>query len=36
MMTPEEMKAALVKMNDDARHQRDLAAAYEIYCDRCG
>jgi steroid delta-isomerase-like uncharacterized protein len=32
-MTPEEMKAALVKMNDDAWHKRDLDAAYEIYSD---
>ena len=30
-MTPEEMKAALAKMNDDAWHKRDLNAAYEIY-----
>jgi steroid delta-isomerase-like uncharacterized protein len=29
-MIPEEMKAALVKMNDDAWHKRDLDAAYEI------
>jgi len=27
------MKAALAKMNDDAWHQRDLDAAYEIYSD---
>jgi steroid delta-isomerase-like uncharacterized protein len=33
MMIPEEMKAALVKMNDDAWHKRDLDAAYEIYSD---
>jgi steroid delta-isomerase-like uncharacterized protein len=33
MMTPEEMKAALAKMNDDAWHKRDLEAAYEIYAD---
>jgi steroid delta-isomerase-like uncharacterized protein len=32
-MKPEEMKAALVKMNDDAWHRRDLDAAYEIYSD---
>lgn len=32
-MIPEEMKAALVKMNDDAWHRRDLEAAYEIYSD---
>jgi steroid delta-isomerase-like uncharacterized protein len=32
-MTPEEMKAALVKMNDDAWHTRDLDAAYAIYAD---
>jgi len=32
-MTPEEMKAGLVKMNDDAWHKRDLDAAYEIYSD---
>jgi steroid delta-isomerase-like uncharacterized protein len=32
-MTPEEMKAALAKMNDDAWHKRDLDAAYEIYSD---
>jgi len=33
MMTPEEMKAALVKMNADAWHTRDLDAAYAIYAD---
>jgi steroid delta-isomerase-like uncharacterized protein len=33
MMTPEEMKAALIKMNDAAWHRRDLDAAYEIYAD---
>ena len=32
-MTPEEMKAALEKMNDDAWHTRDLDAAYQIYAD---
>jgi steroid delta-isomerase-like uncharacterized protein len=32
-MNTEEMKAALVKMNDDAWHKRDLDAAYEIYSD---
>jgi steroid delta-isomerase-like uncharacterized protein len=32
-MTPEEMKAALVKMNHDAWHKRDLDAAYGIYAD---
>jgi len=32
-MTAEEMKAALVKMNDDAWHKKDLDAAYEIYSD---
>jgi ketosteroid isomerase-like protein len=32
-MTPEEMKAALVRMNDDAWHKRDLEAAYRIYAD---
>jgi steroid delta-isomerase-like uncharacterized protein len=32
-MTREEMKAALIKMNDDAWHKRDLDAAYEIYSD---
>ena len=32
-MTPEEIKAALVKMNDDAWHKRDLDAAYEICAD---
>ena len=32
-MTPEEMKAALEKMNDDAWHTRDLGAAYAIYAD---
>ena len=32
-MTPEEMKAALVKMNDDAWHKRDMDAAYAIYAD---
>jgi hypothetical protein len=35
-MTPEEMKAALVKMNDDAWHKHNLDAACEIYSDRCG
>jgi steroid delta-isomerase-like uncharacterized protein len=33
MMTPEEMRAVLVKMNDDAWHRRDLDAAYQIYSD---
>ena len=32
-MTPEEMKAALVQMNDDAWNKRDLDAAYAIYAD---
>ena len=32
-MTPEEMKAVLVKMNDDAWHKQDLVAAYGIYSD---
>jgi len=32
-MTPEEMKAALVKMNDDTWHRRDLDAAYALYAD---
>ena len=32
-MTREEMRAALVKMNDDAWHARDLDAAYAIYAD---
>jgi steroid delta-isomerase-like uncharacterized protein len=32
-MKPEEMKAPLVKMNDDAWHKRDLDAAYAIYAD---
>lgn len=32
-MTPEEMTAALVKMNDDFWHNRDINAAYEIYAD---
>ncbi len=32
-MTPEEIKAALVKMNDAAWHTRDLDAAYEVYAD---
>ena len=32
-MIPEEMRAGLVKMNDDAWHKRDLDAAYEIYSD---
>jgi len=32
-MKPEAMKAALVKMNDDAWHARDLDAAYAIYAD---
>jgi hypothetical protein len=35
-MTPEEMEAALIKMNDDAWHKLNLNAAYEIYSDRCG
>ena len=30
-MTPEEMKAAPVKMNDDAWHRRDLVAACGFY-----
>ena len=30
-MTPEEMKAALEKMNEDAWNKRDLDAAYEAY-----
>jgi len=29
-MTPEEMKAALEKMNNRAWHRRDLDAAYEV------
>ena len=32
-MKPQEMKAVLAKMNDDAWHERDLDAAYEIYAD---
>jgi len=32
-MTAEEMKSALVKMNDSAWHTQDLDAAYEIYSD---
>lgn len=32
-MTPEEIKAALTKMNDDTWHKRDLDAAYAIYAD---
>jgi hypothetical protein len=32
-MNPEEMKAALIKMNDDAWHKRNLDAAYEPYAD---
>jgi steroid delta-isomerase-like uncharacterized protein len=32
-MNTEEMKAVLVKMNDDAWHKRDLEAAYAIYSD---
>jgi len=32
-MKPEQMKAALVKMNEDAWHRRDLEAAYDIYSD---
>ena len=32
-MKPEEIKAVLVKMNDDAWHRRNLNAAYEIYSD---
>jgi steroid delta-isomerase-like uncharacterized protein len=32
-MTPEEMKAAIRKMNDDTWHKRDLDAAYRIYAD---
>lgn len=32
-MTPDEMKVALAKMNDDAWHKRDLDGAYEIYSD---
>jgi steroid delta-isomerase-like uncharacterized protein len=32
-MTPEEIKAALEKMNDDAWHARDLDAAYAIYAE---
>jgi steroid delta-isomerase-like uncharacterized protein len=32
-MTPDEIKAILVKMNDDAWHKRDLEAAYQVYSD---
>ncbi len=32
-MTPEEMREALLKMNDDTWHRRNLDAAYEIYAD---
>jgi steroid delta-isomerase-like uncharacterized protein len=32
-MNTEEMKAALIKMNDDAWHKRDVDAAYEPYAD---
>jgi steroid delta-isomerase-like uncharacterized protein len=32
-MTPEEMKTALIKMNDDFWHNRDIHAAYAIYAD---
>jgi steroid delta-isomerase-like uncharacterized protein len=32
-MNTEEMKAALIKLIDDAWHKRDLDAAYEIYSD---
>jgi steroid delta-isomerase-like uncharacterized protein len=32
-MNPEEMKAAIIKMNEDAWHRRDLGAAYDVYSD---
>ena len=32
-MTPDEIKAILVTMNDDAWHKQDLEAAYQIYSD---
>jgi steroid delta-isomerase-like uncharacterized protein len=32
-MNPEEMKAAIIKMNEDAWHSRDLGAAYDVYSD---
>jgi steroid delta-isomerase-like uncharacterized protein len=32
-MTPEQIKAAVEKMNDDAWHKRDLDAAFQIYAD---
>ena len=32
-MTPEEIKAAVEKMNDDAWHKRDLDGAFEIYAE---
>ena len=32
-MTPEEIKAALEKMNDDVWHKRDLDAGFQIYAD---
>lgn len=32
-MTPEEIKATVENMNDDAWHKRDLDAAYAIYAD---
>jgi steroid delta-isomerase-like uncharacterized protein len=32
-MTPQEMKSAIQKMNDDTWHKRDLDAAYRLYAD---
>jgi steroid delta-isomerase-like uncharacterized protein len=32
-MTPNDIKAVLEKMNDDAWHKRDLDAAFEVYAE---
>ena len=32
-MTPEEIKATVENMNDDAWHKRDLDAAFEVYAE---
>jgi steroid delta-isomerase-like uncharacterized protein len=32
-MTPEEMKSAILKMNEESWHERDLDEAYRLYAD---
>jgi len=32
-MTPEEMKSAVLQMNEDSWHKRDLDEAYRLYAD---